>query len=208
MKKLPVWISILLTAAMLAACSGGQTARGTRSGSPGTQQGTAAGGAQMSDAMLLALGTFKLEDTDQAVTAAQAKNLLPLWKAVKSIGASDTAAQAEIDALYRQIKESMTSEQWKAIQAMNLTMQDAQTIMAQVGAMETTSSSSSSSSNDSFGPPGGGDPMMGGMGGPPEMQNSNSSSNSSAANPNTMMNKMVVQLAKPLVELLKERASS
>ena len=162
----------------------------------------------MSDAMLLALGTFKLEDTDQAVTAAQAKNLLPLWKAVKSIGASDTAAQAEIDALYRQIKESMTSEQWKAIQAMNLTMQDAQTIMAQVGAMETTSSSSSSSSNDSFGPPGGGDPMMGGMGGPPEMQNSNSSSNSSAANPNTMMNKMVVQLAKPLVELLKERASS
>lgn len=162
----------------------------------------------MSDAMLLALGTFKLEDTDQAVTAAQAKKLLPLWKAVKSIGASDTAAQAEIDALYRQIKESMTSEQWKAIQAMNLTMQDAQTIMAQVGAMETTSSSSSSSSNDFFGPPGGGDPMMGGMGGPPEMQKSNSSNNSSAANPGTMMNKMVVQLAKPLVELLKERASS
>jgi hypothetical protein len=158
--------------------------------------------------MLLALGTFKLEDTDQAVTATQAKKLLPLWKAVKSIGASDTAAQAEIDALYRQIKEAMTSDQWKAIQAMNLTMQDAQTIMAEVGAIEASSSSSSSSGGDSFGPPGGGDPMMGGMGGPPEMQNSSSNGDTAAMSPDTMTNKMVVQLAEPLVELLKERAGS
>ncbi len=205
MKKIPVWISILLMAALLAACSG-QAARGVQGGGPRASQGTAEGGAQMSDSMLLALGTFKLEDTDQAVTAAQAKKLLPLWKAVKSIGASDTAAQAEIDALYRQIKENMTSEQWKAIEAMNLSMQDVQTIMAEVGAIESTSRDSSSSSGDSFGPPGGGDPMMGGMGGLPEMQNANADSESAAVNPNTMINKMVVLLAEPLVELLNERA--
>lgn len=206
MKKLPVWISVILVAAMLAACSG-QAARGAQRGAQRASQGTAEGGAQLDDSLLLAMGTFKLEDTEQAVTAEQAKKLLPFWKAVKSIGASDTAAQAEINALYRQIKETMTSEQWKAIQAMNLTMQDMQTIMAQVGTLESTSSDSSSSSGDSFGPPGGGDPMMGGMGGPPDMA-ANSDSSAAAVDPSAMANSMVVQLAEPLVELLTERAGS
>lgn len=74
--------------------------------------------------MKLMLGTVKLEETDQAIDSSQAAELLPLWKALRSLVNSDTAAQAEIDAIINQIQETMTPEQMAAIDAMNLTMQD------------------------------------------------------------------------------------
>lgn len=63
----------------------------------------------------LLLGTFKLEDTDLAVDAVQASELLPLWKAAKSLFNSDTASSDESYALYQQIQETMTDAQLDAI---------------------------------------------------------------------------------------------
>ena len=79
----------------------------------------------------LAIGTLKLEGTDQAITAEQAKALLPLWKAVKSMSSDSSASIEEINALYEQIQESMTPEQVQAIQDLKLTGEDMQTLMQQ-----------------------------------------------------------------------------
>ncbi|MFC1996765.1 hypothetical protein ACFLXI_04045 [Chloroflexota bacterium] len=73
---------------------------------------------------MLMLGTVMLEESDFAVDADQAAALLPLWKALRSFGESETTAQAEIDAVIAQIGDTMTPEQISAIEAMGLTMGD------------------------------------------------------------------------------------
>jgi hypothetical protein len=69
----------------------------------------------------LALGTLRLEGTQNAVTPDQAKTLLPLWEAIQG-GALKT--DAETNAVLRQIEGAMTPEQLAAIAAMQLTFQD------------------------------------------------------------------------------------
>ena len=75
----------------------------------------------LSSATRLALGTIMLEDTDQAVIASQASELVTLWQAYQSLSNSDTTSQVELDALVEQIQGVMTGEQIKAIEALNLT---------------------------------------------------------------------------------------
>jgi hypothetical protein len=81
----------------------------------------------------LAPGTLKLEGTDRAVTAAQAKTLLPLWKAVKTLSSSNNASAEEITALYQQIQDAMTAEQLQAIKNLSLTQAEMQALMQQYG---------------------------------------------------------------------------
>src|SRR5512143_1412777 len=110
MKKITV-ISTLLLSLFLAACSA-QTASTTSAGNISA--------VALPAASRLILGTFKLEGTDHAVTAGQAAQLLPLWQVYRELSSSDTAAQAEVEALVEQIQETMTSSQLKAIYAMGL----------------------------------------------------------------------------------------
>ena len=81
----------------------------------------------------LAIGILALEGTAQAVTPEQAQALLPLWKAVKSLSASDTASAEEIAALYDQIEDSFTVEQIQAIQGLSLSSEDTQALMEKYG---------------------------------------------------------------------------
>jgi hypothetical protein len=81
----------------------------------------------------LIIGTFKLEDTQNAVDAATAKELLPLWQAVQTLGNSDTTSSIEMDALYKQIQETMTPDQIAAIAAMHLTRQDISQVTQAMG---------------------------------------------------------------------------
>lgn len=69
----------------------------------------------------LAVGTLLLEDTELAVDETQAADLLPLWRAAQSLMSSDTAAALEIEAVYNQIQDTMTSEQISTIAEMELT---------------------------------------------------------------------------------------
>ncbi len=71
----------------------------------------------------LALGTLKLEGTPDAVTEAQATQLLPLWEALNG-----TAVQVESErlAVARQIEGTMTETQVSAIAALALTQADEQ----------------------------------------------------------------------------------
>jgi len=81
----------------------------------------------------LAIGILKLEGTDNAVTAEQAKELLPLWKGVKVFSSSDTISDAEMEALDQQIQDTLTTAQLQAINAMDLSGQDMSTIASDLG---------------------------------------------------------------------------
>ena len=81
----------------------------------------------------LALGTFLLEETDNSVNPAQAAELLPLWKAARSLSQSETVAEAELNAVFNQIQTTMTSEQLAAITDMQLTGEDMAQVAEEIG---------------------------------------------------------------------------
>jgi hypothetical protein len=81
----------------------------------------------------LILGTVLLDETAYPVDAEQAAALLPLWKALRSLGASETTAQAEIDALVAQIGSTLSAEQTAAISAMELSMADMAAVSEALG---------------------------------------------------------------------------
>ena len=78
----------------------------------------------------LTLGTFELEDTEDAVTPQQATELLPLWQMVQS---GSLQGDAETQAVVRQIEGVMTESQRAAIDAMGSTFDDVQAWMEEQG---------------------------------------------------------------------------
>jgi hypothetical protein len=224
-------ISLAVLAPMifvLTACVGSQTSGNSALAGLGTGSSTA-GLANQSLENKLAVGTLKLENTPQAVTAEQAKELLLLWKAVKSLSASTTTASEETAALYQQIQDTMTAEQLQAIQSFSLTQEDISALMKQYqlsGRQTTTttktsgSSSSSSSQSAQAGGPGG-EMMGGGMpgggmggemgaimgGGQPNSQSSSQSTKSSTTVKTTTVNTNLI-FADAVIQILKERVNS
>lgn len=127
MKKLTLTLSIFLLLT-LTACGSAANSADPASGSPGD---FASG--ELPATTQLIVGTFKLEDTEQAVTAEQAAELLPLWQTMQVLSESDSAADQESEALIAQIQETMTAEQMQAITDMNLTRADVMSIMQEQG---------------------------------------------------------------------------
>ena len=128
MKKITITLIIVLVLA-LTACSEG--ASNTQQSNQGQSTNTSAN--EMPLASKLVIGSFKLEGTDNAITAEQAAELIPLWQVYQQLSTSDTAAQEEITALTDQIQETMTAGQKNAIDSMNLTPQDIFTTMQEQG---------------------------------------------------------------------------
>jgi hypothetical protein len=176
MKKTAILICSLWLSLWLAAC---QAVQGI-STSPAIGTGGLAA-TSSSQWMQLALGTLMLDEKDLPVDAAQAVELLPLWKAARSLNSSDTTAAAEVSGLLKQIQGSLTSEQLKAIQTMDLSPQNLPASIQQLGiqtgftgqlANGGTPPSSTGNGGGSGGPPGdfGGMPGGPGGGGPPSAQ--------------------------------------
>ncbi len=127
---------------------------------------------ELSEPMRLALGILKLEDTDLAITADQANDLLMLWQAYQSMSNSETTAEVELDALIAQIRETLTTEQQQAINQMQLTMEDMANLFQSLGLEMGMPSQPmlQQTPGANFPTPqarGEGGPMMGGPGGPP-----------------------------------------
>jgi hypothetical protein len=219
MKKLPL---ILLTVLILAltACAAVSTGTG-----PVTVTESASSTDGLPAATQLILGTLKLEETENAVTAQQAAELLPLWQTLQVLSESDTAADQEKESLITQIQETMTAEQMQTITAMNLTREDMASIlqeqgMAMGGNAQSSSSQSGNASNSGgqvFGPGGGGPPdemlMPGGGGGfGPSGQGQNLSSDqiatAQAARQESSGNLVPPMLMNALIEYLQEKAGS
>ena len=125
MKKNFIAILILFTL-ILAAC-------GAASSTPTNSNGNSGNTTPLPLAMELVVGTFKLEGTDNAVTAGQAAQLIPLWQVYKDLSASSSAAQQEVDALAQQIQGTMTPQQIQAITDLKLTRRDIFQTMQDLG---------------------------------------------------------------------------
>ena len=67
------------------------------------------------------LGILRLEDTEHAVTSAQAAAMLPLWQALQS---GSIQNQSERVAILRQLEGQFTQPQVEAISALHLTFAD------------------------------------------------------------------------------------
>ena len=81
----------------------------------------------------LGFGTLLLEDSEYAVDPAQAVELLPLWKAARSLNESETVAEAELQAVFNQIQDTMTAEQISAIADMQLAGEEMAQLMDDLG---------------------------------------------------------------------------
>jgi hypothetical protein len=81
----------------------------------------------------LALGTLKLEGTAQAITAEQAKELLPLWQAIVVLSGNTTTAEEELTAVQNQIAAALQPAQLQAIGALQLTTTQLNAFYAEQG---------------------------------------------------------------------------
>ena len=81
----------------------------------------------------VALGTLKLEGTANAITAEQAKSLLPLWQAIVALSGTTTTAEAELTAVQNQIVAALTPAQLQAIGALQLTTTQLNAFYAEKG---------------------------------------------------------------------------
>jgi hypothetical protein len=127
MKRLILSIGLVALAALLLTACGGQPAAGqaSASASSGTSLDTSYTSALPVRSQLL-LGTLKLEESGQPLSAAQAAALLPLWQGIRGTMNSGAAAQAETDALLKQIEAALNAEQLAAIRGWKLTQADLQ----------------------------------------------------------------------------------
>jgi len=139
-------IASLIIILVLSACGGGNegaSSAGDNNGSstvqrsgddsaPGADPGPGIG-EDFRDALpisaQLGFGTLLLEDSEYAVDPDQAAQLLPLWKAARSLNESETVAEAELEAVFNQIEDTMTSEQISAISEMQLTGEEMTQLM-------------------------------------------------------------------------------
>jgi hypothetical protein len=211
MKKLTIATLTILTL-ILTAC--GSASSSTLQVGPGSQAQTLPAATQ------LIVGIFKLDGTDQAVTAEQAKELLPLWQVYQDLLTSDTAAQEEIDALVEQAQETMTAEQMQAITVMNLTQKDVMSVMQEQGLGVSQRSNMGNGNGTTTGggggfsgpPDGGGVPMGappdgGGFGGEGFQQRDTTQRGSDSIARPAQMNPASL-LLDPLIEFLKTKAGS
>jgi hypothetical protein len=190
MKRITLSILVIFAVA-LTACSALSNSTSSNSAQTGNEL----------TAIQLATGTLKLEGTEQAVTAEQAKELVTYWYVYNEISQSDTSAQEEIDGLVSQIQESMTSEQLQAISDMQITQQDATVLQG-----STTSKSSKSNGNISSS---GGAPSDGGMpadtGGTDQMTGAGQQPAAQAATSGGSSQKTSSALIETLIESLEQK---
>ena len=158
----------------------------------------------------LIVGILKLEDTDQAVTAKQASELLPLWEVMKVLADSDTSAQVEIDAAFREINETLTPAQLQVIKAMKLSAQDVSAFEQGMNTtVQSTSKVTSSTSGGDFGGPDGGGPGGDGLGGIiAELSQSSTSTTQSSKVSSGPSSQVPTELINALIKVLQKRANA
>jgi ABC-type Fe3+-hydroxamate transport system substrate-binding protein len=155
----------------------------------------------------LILGTINLEGTDYAVTAEQAKDLLPMFYVLQELNDSKFTSQEEVDGLVDQVQQTLTDDQIKTINDMSLSIQD---ILAVTQSGSVGSATSKASSTSGTGGAAGGPPEMGGMpgGAPSEITGSTGTTSASSTSPVSVMDssaKIPSSLFDTAIELLKTK---
>jgi len=78
-------------------------------------------------------GSFQLENTDLAITPEQAAEFVPLWKVYQTLLDSSTAAEAEREALLRQIEAVFTPEQKAYLESTTMDPEETDALLAELG---------------------------------------------------------------------------
>ncbi len=148
----------------------------------------------------LAAGTLNLEGTGQAVDAAQAAKLLPLWELLAQLNSSGSAAPEEITATIEAIKTNMTAAQISAIDAMPATSLNVGAAGASTASRtaSNTKTTSAAASNPMLGGDLGGAPIDGG--GPMPSGSSQSASSTKATTSVSGPIQQVIELLKSKVQ--------
>jgi hypothetical protein len=166
MKKNLIIIATLILMGILAACSlpfSSSTQSSTRS----SQNSALADPSKLPVESKLAIGILKLEGTDQSVDSTEAKELLPLFMALKTLSTNNNTAPEELTALNKQIQSTMKADQISAIEKMTITSAELRTLIGNNGSTTRSSSNTNSSQTggNNFGPGGGGGGIPGITGG-------------------------------------------
>ena len=83
--------------------------------------------------MQVMVGIYQLENTGQAVTAAQAQELLSLLTPLNGAIAGDIITGEQVDALTKQAVDALSADQIQAIAAMQVTQETAMSFMQGLG---------------------------------------------------------------------------
>ena len=135
MKKTLLILVLALMLVFASACSTPAATSTSATQAAAAVSGTPVPGTQtaLSENLTLLVGTLELDGTSSSVDAAQAAELLPLWKALRTLSQSESTAIEELEAVLDQISETMTEEQLAAIAAMQLTREDMAALMQEYG---------------------------------------------------------------------------
>lgn len=204
-RKIMIVVLCIFAASFLTACATTETEEQPTSAITATAD---SGDTPLSTQLLL--GSFELEDSELAISADQASELLPLWKAVKTLSESDTTSSVELDALYNQIQDLMTTDQLNQIVSMEITGESMQAMAEELG-LDITMGADDSEGGAKMGP--GGDMGVIGVEGMTDeqraMMESMSDEELAAARAERMggSNPMNTMILDPLIELLEERVA-
>ncbi len=136
MRKTTIGITLIILAMILTACGSSNSPAAGGSGSAASNRGSgSARTAALSPTTKLAIGTFKLEGTAQAVNATEAAKLIPLWQLMNQLDTSSSTAPQEVTATENAIQAAMTPAQIQAIDGMQISQRDIFTVLQQSGAL-------------------------------------------------------------------------
>lgn len=188
----------LVIVALIALVSAGAWARDTWANSSPTVTTTSAASSAITPALKLAVGTINLEGTQNAVDAASAANLLPLWQLLEELDSNASSAPQEISAVIEQIRLNMTAPQ---IQAIDATAFETSQLAASGGASPSATGANSGQAASAGAPQMLGGPMAGGVpmdGGGPMPSGSSSRSSSTSKASTTLIQEVITLLEKKL----------
>jgi hypothetical protein len=148
MKKIVVVTALI--AMILTAC-GNSNSSSQNGNFPSTSNQNFAGNRTLSDESKYALGILKLEGSTQAVDSTLAVKLLPYWQLMKELNSNNSAAPEEFTAVVDQIKGTLSPDQVKAIDDMQLTQRDIFTVLQADGAISSGFQGNGQNSGNSTG---------------------------------------------------------
>ncbi len=123
-KKAIPFLTLAALALVLGAC-----AAATPVATPTPAAATGAGAPESNLENRLAVGTLELEGTSLAVTADQAKQLLPLWSTIKDMMSNASTTNSDLLGEYQRVESAMTADQLQAIQKMTIDQTQIQSLM-------------------------------------------------------------------------------
>lgn len=197
MKKTNLILAFVILTLVLTACGSASSTKAPAHTTSST--------ASVSMESQLAVGTLKLDATEQAVDATLANELLPLWQLLLQLKTSGSTATEEVDAVTKKIQQTMTVEQIRAIADLQITQEDVTGVieersLAGSKSKSTTSNANSGSPGGPGGPPDGGLPMGTGFAPQQSATTQSHTSQSSASSSSTLVIKEVIKVLEAKIQ--------